>query len=235
MSKLTDVGAAYLASLIFSETFHVGWGSGASWWDSNQSEVFQFTANLKTLAHTNITSVVVKSLDDVTTYTTPGDYSVNLATGVLTRNPAGTMANTTDYRAYYFATRPEPSVAATGLVDFLGLLKVTEKVYVEPDIAGVLSTGDGETWTESVSPTPYIYLEAAYDYGDESTEIIREIGVFADVTLDGGLPVDQTYFPPADISDMGTILNVENIAPLTRSISNRGIFSIVLRFADAGA
>lgn len=234
MSKLTDVGAAYLASLVFPETFFVGWGSGASWWDSNQSEVFQFTANSKTLARQNISSVVIKSLDDVTTYATPGDYSVNTATGVLTRNPAGTMANTTDYRAYYFANRPEPSVAATALVNFLGLLEVTNKAYVEPDTEGLLSTGDGEKWTESVTPTPYIYVEAAYDYADESSAVIRELGVYADVTLDGGLPSEQTYFPPADISDMGTILNVENIAPLTRSISNRGIFSIVLRFADAG-
>lgn len=233
MSKLTDVGAAYLASLIFPETFYLGWGDGETWWDSNQNEVFQFTSNLKTLAHPLISSVVIKSLDDVTTYALTTDYTVNATTGVLTRNPSGAMANATNYRAYYFASRPVPTVGQTDLVNFLGLLKVTNKTYVTPDVAGLLSTGDGEKWTASGSPTPYIYLEAGYDYIDESDKVIREIGVFADVTLDGGLPGGQTYFPPADISDQGTIINVENIAPITRSVSNKGIFSVVLRFADA--
>lgn len=233
MSVMSNTGGAYLASLLFSETFWLAWGSGVSWWDSNQSEVFQFTANSKTLARAPISSVVIKSLDDVTTYALTTDYTVNLTTGVLTRNPAGAMANTTDYRAYYFAHRPTPLASASALNAALGLLETQNKQYVTPNNStGLIVTGAGEKWDNSGSPTPYIYLEAAFDFADEPSATIKELGVYIDSTFSGSPPPEQTYFPNAGISSIGQLLNIEYITPIVRSGSQNGVFKTVLRFVN---
>lgn len=229
MSVLTEVGAAFIASRLFDQEFYIAWGTGQTWWDTNETEVFQFTANSKTLARQNISSVVVKSMDDVTTYASPADYSVNLTTGVLTRNVSGALANTTNYRVYYFSNRPSALASQTDLANRLGILETQVVEYVEVDEEGALSTASDEHWTISATPTPYIYISANYGYLDEPSATIKEVALVLNPTISGSPPTEQTYFANAEVSDIGEVLNIENIAPLERSVANKGTFAMVLR------
>ena len=133
-----------------------------------------------------------------------------------------------------------PSLAtATALVAEVGRRTPTNIGFVTPDEAGDIvipvSVGAEGAVQEARyrlvagGPTPYLYVRTAYDYGDASNVIIREMGLFMDTGFVEGLPPGQRYFVPADIKNPGLLLAAQIITPpINRSPSVRQTIEFVL-------
>ncbi len=79
------------------------------------------------------------------------------------------------------------------------------------------------------TPTPFLYVQTHYSYGDASNSIIRELGVFMDTELVDDLPEGQLYFTPAEIKNPGLLLAAQIILPpINRSPSVRQSVEFVL-------
>lgn len=129
-------------------------------------------------------------------------------------------------------------VNATGLVCEVGRRLPALVGFVTPDDAGdiVIPKGRG---TDGVvqearyrlveGPTPYLYVQTNYDFGDAADSIIREIGVFMDAVPVAGLPAGKRYFLPAEITDPGLLLAAQVFTPpINRSPAVRQVIAFVL-------
>ena len=68
-----------------------------------------------------------------------------------------------------------------------------------------------------------------FDFEDAPTSTIREVAVFIGTVTQNGLPAGQKYFTPAQVSNPGTLLAVENILEkIIRSPSSRQSFEFVI-------
>lgn len=229
---MLENGGGFYQYLLKSQNLYIGWGSGEAWWNTSQVETLNFTDNSYTTTYQPISGVVLKSLNGQTTYVLDTDYSINTTTGVITRL-GGSLSNGVDYRLEYIAGHPEPSTTDTELVNFLGLHKVEQVDFITPDENGTIISSEGERWSVSVNPTPYLYLKATCGYLDETDQIIREVGVYANPTISGSPPPEQTYFPDSELTDVGEIINIENISPIARSVTTAATFKTILRLANA--
>lgn len=129
-------------------------------------------------------------------------------------------------------------VTATALVNELGRRTPNRIGFVEPDEAGdviiPVSVGAEGAVQEAryrivSGPTPFLYIQTAYNYADASNAVIREMGVFVDSVLKPDLPPGQRYFTPADIEKSGLLLAVQIILPpINRSPSVRQTVEFVL-------
>jgi hypothetical protein len=121
------------------------------------------------------------------------------------------------------------SIAATGLLNLIGLRKAAYTQYCEPDVAGEIIVPTGR-FTESVDPTKHLYMRFAFDFTDAPTSTIRELGVFVGTITDPLLPGGQMYFTPAEVDAMGQLLVIEHIQKFERSASVRQTFEFVVTF-----
>lgn len=125
-------------------------------------------------------------------------------------------------------TTPEAvTTAATALVSEIGRRTATQVKYCTPLVGGELVVPTGE-FTESVTPTKYIYLRFNFDFVDAPVASIREVAVFSDTQLVGGLPVGQRYFALADIAAPGILMVIERITKFDRAPSVRQSFEFVI-------
>ena len=94
--------------------------------------------------------------------------------------------------------------------------------FVTPDDEGgiVISEGlgsDGAVVTTRyrmvTEPTPYLYMQVAYDLTDAPNGIIRQMGIFVGSTVKEGLPPGQRFFTPDEIDEPGLLLAVEILQP----------------------
>lgn len=124
---------------------------------------------------------------------------------------------------------PVENIDATALLNELGRLVATSVEFVTPDEAGNISVPGG-TFAVSATPTEHLLITANFEFSNAPSAVIREMGVFTGTEIVGGLPAGQTYFLPAQISDAGRMLHVENFAPIYRSPAIRESFQIVISF-----
>ncbi len=85
-------------------------------------------------------------------------------------------------------------------------------------------------FNRSATPTNHLLIVVNFDFADAQSSEIREVGVFSNTTLIGGLPPGQQYFSPAELATPGRLLHLENIAPIFRSPAIRESFEIVITF-----
>lgn len=124
---------------------------------------------------------------------------------------------------------PAESVGATALVAELGRLEALEIAFVIPDAEGVITTPSGGTYTASVVPTRYLFMDFHFEFDDEPTATIREVGVFVGTVADVLVPEGQKYLLPAEVDDPGSLLLLENLTPeIVRSVAVRERFKYVL-------
>lgn len=110
--------------------------------------------------------------------------------------------------------------------------------FCEPDDNGDIVVPIGETpdgqvevarYQQKDEPTPWLYLRTAFDFGDASHAIIRELGIFRDTKLVADLPVGQTYFLPNDVDKPGTLMAMQIVRPkILRSPAVRQTIEFVL-------
>lgn len=129
--------------------------------------------------------------------------------------------------AAWDATPVAVTTAATALTNEVGRRTATLVKYCTPQVGGELVVPTGE-FTESLSPTRYIYLRFNFDFVDAPVAAIREVAVFSDTVLVGGLPIGQRYFSLAEVSAPGILMVIERITKFDRSPSVRQSFEFVI-------
>lgn len=126
-------------------------------------------------------------------------------------------------------TPPSEDGSATSLLSEIGRRQVGSVLYVLPDVAGLIVLSNG-SFTQSATPTKYLYLRTEFDFLEAQSAVIREIAVFVGSTTVGGLPAGQRYFVPAEVATPGRMLSMQNIVPIYRSPAIRENFEIVIQF-----
>lgn len=129
-----------------------------------------------------------------------------------------------------WTTPPAEDDAATALTAEVGRRLATEKSFVTPSPTGDIILPNGARFTRSATPTKWLYVRTQFDFADAENSVIREIGLFVGTTLQAGLPEGQQYFTPAQIVSPGRMLHLENKEPITRTITIRESFEIVVAF-----
>lgn len=230
MAILTHSGRAALADAIKSQTLHLAWGRGSADWGTNQSVTKTFDAgDALALDHQSVSAVVVKSVDEVTTYANGTDYTVDAATGTLLRVVTGTIPSEGDVRVDYTVDTPNPSVTATGLSDEIGRRLVDEVEFAVEDENGAIAAPTGR-FSVSVNPTRHLYVRTRFDFADASDQVIREQALFVGTVTDGALPPGQRYFEGAEVTDAGIMLLLQNSPALIRQPTSRETYEFVVSF-----
>ena len=121
---------------------------------------------------------------------------------------------------------PPESVGAVSLVTEAGRRAVFEKRFVSPDDNGDIVVPNGR-FSFSDVPTKHVYFSFKMDFEDAADKIIREIAVYTNTVTDSALPPGQKYFLPADITEPGILLLLENITPVYRNAATRETFEFV--------
>lgn len=112
---------------------------------------------------------------------------------------------------------PSEDTAATALQNEIGRRTVSAVGYCLPDDAGEIVLPDGSRWSTSVNPTRHLLVTVHFDRSEASSSVIREIGIFLGATVASGLPSEQRYFTPGQVTNIGRLFYSENLAPLYRS------------------
>jgi len=124
-------------------------------------------------------------------------------------------------------------IDATTLTAEIGRAAVAAAGYAIPLEEGETPTGDDiETptgwWRLSQTPTNNLYLRIDFGYGTGAGSTIREVGLFADTTVIGGLPPGQVYFEPDEVTDQGILVALEHFPALVLTDFVRQVFEFVL-------
>lgn len=156
----------------------------------------------------------------------------------LTRSGRETLAESIKLRDVHVAwgpgdgswtTPPAEDVLATAVTGEIARRTASEVSFVDPDEDGdiVLSSGN---YTRSVTPTNYLFVEAAFAFDEAPTSTIRQFGVFVGTTIVGGLPAGQEYFTPAQVATPGRMLALENREPIVRTSTSTVTYRAVFKF-----
>lgn len=129
-----------------------------------------------------------------------------------------------------WTTPPAENALATELLDEIGRREAVEVAFVVPDEDGTISIEGAGTFTRTETATNQLYLSFKFDASNAPTAVIREIGVFAGTVTATGLPAGQKYFEPSEITDPGTLLQLENKTPIYRAANTRETFDILITF-----
>jgi hypothetical protein len=125
---------------------------------------------------------------------------------------------------------PAEDALATELIDEIGRREAVEVAYVVPNESGNITIEGAGTFSRTETPTNQLFLSFKFDAANAPTAIIREIGVFAGTVTTPGLPAGQKYFVPSEISDPGTLLQLEHKTPIYRAANTRESFDILITF-----
>ena len=136
---------------------------------------------------------------------------------------------------------PADDGKATELVSEIGRKALTRSIYVTPNVEGDIEvptsiTEDGNggygvttvKYSQSASPTRYIYVEFRLDFTDAVNQTIRELGLYVGSVLKDDLPSGQTWFTADNFDDEGLLFEIENRVPYIRTVNQRPVFSWVI-------
>ncbi|MFI3270808.1 MAG: hypothetical protein R3Y11_01720 [Pseudomonadota bacterium] len=126
---------------------------------------------------------------------------------------------------------------STGLTNEVGRRLIQVKYFVTPDDDGEISlpesyNADGTpvmgTYTMSDEPTQYLFMRVTFDYGDASTETIREVGVFSDTVVSEDAPAGQLYFEPDEVVSGGSLLSARHEVATVRDPARKDSYEFIL-------
>lgn len=124
---------------------------------------------------------------------------------------------------------PAETGLETALRAEIGRRQATVVSYCVPDSAGAIVLPEG-SFTLTTAATRHLYVRTDFSYLEATGAAIREIGLFSATVTAPGLPANQRYFTPDQITDPGTILHLKNYSPIYRFPNTRERFEIVLTF-----
>lgn len=125
-------------------------------------------------------------------------------------------------------SEPEPTNVRT-LVNELGRRQAKQVAFVNPDPAGTIETPQGN-FSLSAEPTRYLYVSVVFDFDEEPTARIRELGVFISCETDPALPAGQKYFTPDQVTAPGRLVLLDRSQNFPRNGSVRPAFEYVFPF-----
>lgn len=106
--------------------------------------------------------------------------------------------------------------------------KVVDMRYVVEDENGEFETAKGK-YSYSETPTSFLYVCARIAFDDCPDAVIREVGLFANLTLNDDVPEGQYSLTPAQVKDTGTLFFIDNqTTPIYRNAARREIFEIIV-------
>lgn len=115
------------------------------------------------------------------------------------------------------STPPDVASNASALTAPIAMVRSSIVEFVTPNVAGTIEASDGSKWSVSVSPTKYLYLAFVLGFADGPSETLREIAVYLDPTIAGGIPGGQNYIPWASVTAPGSLFGLARFAPLARA------------------
>ncbi|KAB0538197.1 hypothetical protein HNQ68_001974 [Pseudochrobactrum saccharolyticum] len=120
--------------------------------------------------------------------------------------------------------------AQTGLVAQVGVTRLREKYYVKPDPAGTIIMADGAAYSKSVDPTAHVFVRFQLDLSDAVGTTLREAGIMIGTAFAAGVPEGQMFMPNTEITNIGTMIQVDRFQPIVRdgSISQSLTFVITV-------
>lgn len=126
------------------------------------------------------------------------------------------------------ATRDAALSVLFDLVSKVGVTRTREKFFVKPDNAGTILMSDGAAYSQSETPTPYVFVRFQLDLPDAADTTLRETGIFVGTQLQGTVPAGQQYIPADNVVNFGTMIEVDRFAPIVRDGSIGQTFSFIL-------
>ena len=127
-------------------------------------------------------------------------------------------------------TKPkEVDYEATALTHEIGRKKLTRSYFVNEDDDGEIDMPGGRRYSFSETPTRHLYLSCMFNYGEGVAQPIREVGVFIDTQVKGGLPATQSYFTPDQIHNPGSLILLEHLETMDMFTPQRkGFYGTIL-------
>lgn len=230
MAILTASGRAALAAAIKQQTLHLALGEGDPLWDTTKAVSTPFDeASVIELGFMHLADIRVTSLDEQTEYLLDVDYSANAREGVIRRLPASTIAEGGDVTVHFKVEHPPEPIGQTALLREVGRRVVDEVHFVTADAQGEIVVPTGR-YRLSADPTNHLFIRVRFDFEDAATSVVREQGLFVSTQTDPQLPIGQKFFIPAQITDPGILLVLQNSVPIVRQPSTRETFEFVVTF-----
>lgn len=217
-----DVARAYKALAATPNNFLMAIGSGENWWGSQQQVLLTFDGSQHAqinAQHVPVTGVTVRSADAVTLYQLTTDYTVNLATGQITRVGGGGIAPGANVQVTYTANVPQPNLTDQALVTEVGRSAVSSPLYILPfadagDPDAPFINVEGTKYALSDDPTRMLLFQANVNSADGVGDPIREYALFSRCEVDPDLPPGQTWFEPGDIVTSGVLVISKRRTPV---------------------
>jgi len=230
MAILTASGRAALAAAIKQQTLHLALGEGDPLWNTSRSISTSFDeAGVINLGFPHLADIRVTSLDGHTEYALDADYSANAREGVLRRLPASTIPERGAVTIDFKVSHPPEPIGQTALLREVGRRVINETHFVAADPQGEIVVPTGR-YRLSSEPTNHLFIRVRFDFDDAATSVLREQGLFVGTQTDPALPIGQRFFNPAQITQPGILLVLQNSVPIVRQPSTRETFEFVVTF-----
>lgn len=230
MAILTTSGRAALAAAIKQQTMHLALGEGDDLWNTTKDISLAFDASgVIDTGHLHISAVEVKSTVGNTLYLPGTDYSVNAREGTLRRLPNGAISGEASVRLKFKIDVPPETISQAALLGEVGRRVVDEVHFVAAHAEGEIVVPTGR-YRISATPTNHLFVRVRFDFDDVATSVIREQGLFVGTQTDTALPLGQKFFLPAQVTEPGILLVLQNSVPIVRQPSTRETFEFVVTF-----
>ncbi len=230
MAILTASGRAALAAAIKEQTLYLALGEGDPLWDTIKAISTPFDeAGVIELGFTHLADIRVTTLDDQIENLLVVDYSVNAREGVIRRLPDSSIRVQGDVTAHFKVAHPPEPIGQTALLREVGRRVVDEVHFVAADPEGEIVVPTGR-YRLVAEPTNHLFIRVRFDFEDAATSVVREQGLFVGTQTDPELALGQKFFIPAQITDAGILLVLQNSVPIVRQPSTRETFEFVVTF-----
>ena len=127
-----------------------------------------------------------------------------------------------------WSTPPLEVGTETALMAEVGRRQATEVVAVVEDPAGDIVFSETEKYRRTTGDSRHIYILTDFALEDASGVAISETALFIGTEVDASLPLDQRYFTPDQVTNQGSLLRLENHAPIYRFPNKRERFEVVI-------
>lgn len=104
----------------------------------------------------------------------------------------------------------------TSLKNCVGFTRIRSKSFVTPDEAGTIVMLDGSKWSKTNDPVPAFMLEYLLDLEDATGVSLRENGIYVGTQFAASVPAGQMYVPLADVTSLGTLIQLTRFPPIVR-------------------
>ena len=180
------------------------------------------------LGFTHLADIRVTSLDDQTEYLLDIDYSANAREGVIRRLPASTIPEGGDVTVH-FKVAPARVHWPDGALARSRPPGGRRGAFRAADPEGEIVVPTGR-YRLSTEPTNHLFIRCALTSRMPPPAWCASKGLFVGTQTDPALPIGQKFFIPAQITDPGILLVLQNSVPIVRQPSTRETFEFVVTF-----